>query len=417
MSGLGRRIQRLAAAGVMLSLLAGDAGAAEPRTLRVGTSGDYAPFSTLATDGTRAGLDIRLLESFAAQRDLALEWVDFRWPDLARDLAAGRFDLAASGITVRADRSLIGGFTVPYATTGAVVLARREAALTEAALREPGRVLAVNAGGHLERVARLLFPAAEIHAIADNRAVIAALRRGEVEAVVTDSAEAPSWEAGDPRPDRFGPFTRDQKAFWVSPSERELASELSAWLVDRETDGTLKRARAAVGLAGDERPGLALHALVTAIAERLALMPAVAEAKRRDGTPVHVPEREAIVIASAVESARKAARAAGLPGAEDEAVAAFFGELVAAARAVQEAVLAGPPAPPGEVPDLDTALRPALVRIGDRIGVLLPRLPGAVSEPAVDRALAQLVDLPGVDAERRRRLVAAISALAAAPRR
>ncbi len=403
-------------AALALLLVAVSAGA-EPRVLRVGTSGDYAPFSIVDSDGSRSGLDVTLLDRFAADRGYSVEWVAFRWPDLASDLAGGAFEVAASGVTVRADRSLIGGFTVPYATSGAVVLAKAGVITSDAGLQTPGLRIGVNAGGHLERVARLKFPEADLRAIPDNHAVVLALVADEVDAIVTDSAEAATWEAQVPGAVRFGPFTRDHKAMWVAPTETALARELDAWLVDRETDGTLKRARSAAGLAADDQPALPLHALVTAIGERLALMPAVAEAKRLQGAPVHVPERETVVIEAAVRAARAAADDAGRPGAEDDAVAAFFRELIAAARAIQVAVLAGPAADPETVPDLDGELRPALVRIGNRIGVLLPRLPGAVSEEAVDDALAQTLDLPGLDAEHRARIVSAVAALAAAPRR
>ena len=404
---------------LVLLLVLDVAGAEEPdpRPMRVGTSADYAPFSIIDGDGVRRGFDVQLAQAFADAHGYTLEWVPFRWPELAKDLAASRFDFAASGVTIRADRALLGGFTVPIAVTGTVVLARPEAALGPDDLDRPGLALAVNAGGHLEKVARLLFPAADLRAIADNAAVLAALETGEVDAIVTDSAEAVYWEQSPILPVRFGPFTRDRKAWLFAPDRLELAREANAWLVDREADGTLARMRAAAGLAEVGRPALALNALVTAMAERLALMPAVAEAKRLSGSPVHVPEREEIVIERAVSAARAAAFASGLPGADDAAVEAFFRELMAAAGAIQEAVLAGPAASPGEVPDLDAELRPALLRIGDRIGVLLPRLPAAIAEDAVDAELASTLDLPGLGPEPRRRLVNALAELASAPRR
>ena len=388
--------------------------------LRVGTSGDYAPFSAAGPDGSFEGFDVALVREYAAARGLQIEWVRFRWPELAADLGAGRFDLAASGVTMRADRALIGVFTVPVAETGAMVLVRPGVALDEADLGRPGLAMAVNAGGHLERVARLLFPAAALRAIPDNGAVIAALMASEVDAVVTDSAEAVHWQAQALTPPPFGPFTRDRKAWLIGPGRDDLASDINGWLIDLEADGELARRRVAAGVGGEGRPALAINALVTAIAERLALMPAVAEAKRLTDAPVHVPERERIVIASAVEAARASALRARLPVASDEALADFFAELIAAARAVQEAVLVGPAADaeadPASVPDLDRELRPALLRIGARIGTLLPRLPSAIAEGAVEAEFARSLDLPGIDAERRKRLAAAITSLAAAPR-
>src|SRR5687768_412312 len=64
--------------------------ARETRVLRVGTSSDYPPFSTLR-DGRASGFDAALLEAYASDRGYRLEWVRFRWPELVADLVAHRF--------------------------------------------------------------------------------------------------------------------------------------------------------------------------------------------------------------------------------------------------------------------------------------------------------------------------------------
>jgi cyclohexadienyl dehydratase len=91
-------------------------------TLRIGTSGDYAPFShgdASAPDGL-AGFDVELVRRFAAERGARLARVRFRWPELAADLRAGRFDVALGGVTVR--RS--GRVAHRRSRAGAVVLVR-----------------------------------------------------------------------------------------------------------------------------------------------------------------------------------------------------------------------------------------------------------------------------------------------------
>src|SRR5262249_5583706 len=106
--GPGRARAVPAAAVLALALAAGGA-AAPPGTLRVGTSGDYEPFSA-GTTAEAEGLDLDVARAFAAERGLELEVVRFRWPDLERDLAAGRFDVAMSGVTVRPEGSAAGRF-------------------------------------------------------------------------------------------------------------------------------------------------------------------------------------------------------------------------------------------------------------------------------------------------------------------
>ena len=183
-----------------------DSGAVRAK-LRVGTSGDYSPFSTgsdvdwNAGGGSSAnaptGFDPALAGEYAADRGLVIEWVRFRWPDLLDDLAADRFDIAMSGVTVRPDRSLVGRFSVAVCQTGAVLLVARDPTRQGSALHQrKGQAtradldrsevrIAVNAGGHLERATRAHFPNATLIAVPDNRAVLQMVFDGTADAAAT----------------------------------------------------------------------------------------------------------------------------------------------------------------------------------------------------------------------------------------
>jgi cyclohexadienyl dehydratase len=405
-----------------LALFAALAANAADKTLRVAVTGDYPPLCELTETGDYAGLDPDVARAFAAERGYAIEWVTLSWPELDAALAAGRFDVAMTGVTVRPDRSIAGRFSLPIAESGAVVLARDPALASEAALAQPGVSLTVNAGGHLERVARALFPSAAITPLQGNAAVRDAFASGAAVAVVTDTLEAARWRALVPGAAQLGPLTRDGKAYWLPADRSALAAELDAWLLAREGDGTLARLRAhALGAEqAERRTALPALALIAALAERLALMPAVAEAKRASGAPVLVPEREAAVISAAVASVRAAARSDARAAPAPLALEKFFGALLEVSRGVQSAVLAAPaPASPASVAayDLDTQLRPALTRITERIAALVPRLPTRLSESALSEELAARdAGLPGFGADERTRLAAALAELASADR-
>ena len=79
--------------------------------LRVGTSGDYAPFSLRGEDGSMTGFDIEVAKAYAADRGRPVEFVVFRWPELQARLLAGDFDVAMGGITVRGDRLALAPMT------------------------------------------------------------------------------------------------------------------------------------------------------------------------------------------------------------------------------------------------------------------------------------------------------------------
>lgn len=395
-------------------------GARAEKPLRVAVTGDYPPLCERTEGGDYAGLDPEIAQAFAKDRRYAIEWVATTWPELDSALEAGRFDVAMTGVTVRPDRSVAGRFSVPVAESGVVALVRDPALASEAALAQPGLAIAVNAGGHLERVARARFPDAAITALPSNAAVRDAFASAAAPVVVTDTLEAPRWRALAPGAAQVGPLTRDVKAFWLPADRAALASELDAWLLDREADGTLARLR--MHWLGAEhaqrRPALPALALVAALAERLALMPAVAEAKRVAGLPVYAPEREAALLAAAIASTQQAARDARLAAPERAALESFFGAVFEVSRAVQTAVLATP-APAGAAAyDVDSQLRPAIGRITDRIAVLLPRLPIRLAEGALsDELAARTAGLPGFGESERARLAAAIERVASARRR
>ena len=86
---------RAPAALLLALLLAPEAPGKKPTDgrLRVGSSDDYAPFSQAGEGGERSGFDVEVARRYAKERGLEVEFVRFRWPDLLRDLEAGRFDL------------------------------------------------------------------------------------------------------------------------------------------------------------------------------------------------------------------------------------------------------------------------------------------------------------------------------------
>lgn len=330
--------------------------------LRVGTSGDYPPFSVRAADGTLSGFDVAVAEAFARAQGRPLELVGFRWPDLATAMARGDFAVAMSGVTIRPERLVQGRFSDAVVRTAAVLLLRRGAPRTPA--------VAVNRGGHLERVARTTLRGVRLVVVDDNRALGTLLREGRVDGIVTDELEAavlaPELRGVALAPARI--LARDRKAYWLPPDAGTLADRLDVWLRAAEADGTLPALRARFGLPEDRAMPAAVARACDLVGRRLMLMPAIAAAKQATGRPIVDPPREAVVIARAEETAPRVGLAPAAYGALTRALiaAAVAAQETALREAAQrEAVAQRGPATPG--PDLDT-LRRAL----DRIDAALP---------------------------------------------
>jgi cyclohexadienyl dehydratase len=354
-----------------------------PQVVQAGTSGDYTPLSVWRAGERPAGYAIDVFERFALVQNVTPTYERFRWPDLRLDA----FEIAVDGITVRPERSIAGRFSVPIARGGAVLLLRRPAwaqGFDLARLDRPELRIAVNRGGHLERVTRSLFRAAKIIPIDDN-AVKERLARHEVDAAMTNTFEAPRWEAGVTGIERIGPLTNDVTAFWMRPEREDLAERLDEWLLQAEDSGTLPvlRSRWFDGDASMYAPGwdlrakrqslktpAAVSALLAATDERLELMPLVAAAKAREHLPIEDRAQEERVIEGALASVERAARKRGTKVPERRLVEAFFRVQIEAAKERQARA-----AHDSLAWSLERDLRPAIARIGDRMAFLLVRVP------------------------------------------
>jgi cyclohexadienyl dehydratase len=293
------------------------------------------------------------------------------------------------GITMRPERALAGSFTRPVAVTGAVLLALGPEPPSLGDLDTPERRVGVNAGGHLEQVARHLLPHATI-VTADNAALAGLLRSGRADAVVSDDAEATVLAASLPGSVRSDLLTRDRKAYLGR--DPTLVARLDAWLRDREADGTLAALRRQ-WLGADEGASRSafdsdLDALLAFVDLRLSLMPLVAAAKEAAGLAVEDPAQEARVLAAVSERATER-------GLDPASAADLFRVQLDAARAAQRRFLATPPGTrsPRTVADLDE-LRTAIAAISTTIVARAADVAAAPEALAAERAphLAERLD-------------------------
>jgi cyclohexadienyl dehydratase len=396
--------------------------------LVLGTSADYPPFSARHGHGFE-GFSIELMEQFARARGRSLSWLEFRWPELMPELERGTFVLASSGISVRPERSLRARYSVPVATTGSVLLVRVGTAPNElpgeprealSSLDRVGLRVGVNQGGHLERVARSTFAQATVVTFPSNDLVPQAMARGEVELALTNTIEAPHWAALNPGARRVGPFTREYVALLLRAEQAELEDTLDDWLIAREADGSLGRLRQQfLGAEAQEQTASLLAAILSATAERLALMPWVAAAKQHARRPIEDLAQEARVLAAAIEEVSAAAAAEGLPAPAEPLVAAFVRAQMEAAKDVQRASLSQAKASELPLYSLDQELRPAIARVTHRMHRLLARLPRAGSQPsleldALERECALHLEGTGIGRERSAELARSLFELARA---
>ncbi len=214
------------------------------KVLRVGTTGDYAPFSAEAK-GALTGVDVALVQGFARSLGVSVRFVRTSWPALRADLQRGAFDLAASGISVTPERRAAGRFSVPYHRGGKTAIGRCEERAqldTLSKIDRPTVRLIVNSGGTNEAFARAQLTHAALRVMSDNRAVFGELLAGRADAMITDDVEVALQTKLHPELCRTTRelFATSDKAWWTPP-DSDLAQAADRWLAARLKDRTVAR--------------------------------------------------------------------------------------------------------------------------------------------------------------------------------
>lgn len=341
--------------------------------LRVGTTGDYPPFSfRVGASGEIIGIDVELAADLARALGVKLELVPTSWPRLLDDFGHDAFDLAVGGVSVTLDRQKVGVFSTPYLRDGKTPITRCENQARFRTLSEIDRStvrLIVNPGGTNERFARARTPHALLTVAPDNLTIFERLIAGEADVMITDAIEARLQQRLHPQlcavhPDT--PFDLSEKAILIQ-RDWVLAAFVDQWLHQAISSGAVEAAveRWLAFPWGLER----LRQLIDA---RLLLARDVARAKWNTKGPIEDLPREQRII----EGLGQRAAVLGLPSSWAES---FFRAQIEASKTVQRELFAQwHETKAGRfegTPDLAKDIRPAL-------DALTPRLLSALAENA-----------------------------------
>ena len=241
------------AAALVLAGLAGPARAGEALdairargVLRVGSTGDYKPFTFRAADGSFYGADIDMAGRLAQTLGVKLEIVPTVWGQIMADFTARKFDIAMGGITVLPARAAKGDFSAVTYIDGKRPVARcadKDRFISVDSIDQPGVRVVVNPGAANEEFARANFKRATLTVHKDNATVFDEIIANRADVMVTDGIEADHQGFIHPElcPTHVpAPFTRLEKAYWMQ-RDPELLALVNSWFAAEKAAGTWDR--------------------------------------------------------------------------------------------------------------------------------------------------------------------------------
>ncbi len=213
--------------------------------LRVGTTGDYAPFSH--GENTFTGIDIDLAHDLAASLGVEARFVKTSWPSLTSDLENGHFDIAMSGVSRTTRRALTGYFSTPYHVGGKTPIARCSDSARFDSLEkidQPGVRTIVNPGGTNEKFLDANISKATKLLHQDNRTIFDEIIADRADVMFTDLIEVRLQTAKHSTlcaSMNGETLTYQEKAFYMA-QDMPLKQFVDTWLNQRINEGYVEAA-------------------------------------------------------------------------------------------------------------------------------------------------------------------------------
>jgi len=216
--------------------------------IRVGTTGDYRPFSYLNPEtGQYEGFDIDAAHLLAQELGVQVRFVETSWPTLMDDLLQDKFDIAMGGITRTLEREKRAHLSLPYLDFGKAALIRRADQDKFQSLEDfdqPHVRVGVNPGGTNERFVREHIKNAQVIVIQNNLAIPGMVASGQVDVMFTDSVEALLYAREDPRllaAFTEDTFTRSQMGYLMHQEDFTFHNWVNLWIQEMELRGDFQK--------------------------------------------------------------------------------------------------------------------------------------------------------------------------------
>ncbi len=221
----------------------------EAGVLRVGVA-EITPWFLPTGLGDFVGYEVESTAALAEHLGVKRVFIVEPFANLADGLAAGRFDIIASGYSITEGRNETAEFSLPYNRTAYKLVISKEKAGDRSRVRDFNNKrfsIGYLEGGLSEKVARANFPKAELRGFAARADALRSLVADEMDGFVGSD---PFYTAVvRARPEAFTipidePLAMSIEAFAMRGGETALAEAVNAWVISAERAGTFKKLHA-----------------------------------------------------------------------------------------------------------------------------------------------------------------------------
>ena len=211
--------------------------------LVIGTSPDFPPFESLATDGSVEGIEIEIMELICKELGVELEIKQMDFDSVLPGVQTGKFNVGVSGISVTPEREKNTLFSVPYCLAAQAIVVTSDSAITGKA-DLAGKTVSVQTGTTAEEFC--MKNGYTVKAFAANADAEAALTVGKVAAWVIDDLTAAEMVAAYNKDHPDAPLvildeamTTEPYAFAFAQGSDDLVAKINEILNKLLADGTI----------------------------------------------------------------------------------------------------------------------------------------------------------------------------------
>lgn len=217
----------------------GDLGLITDGQLLVGTDTPFPPFE-IGQPPDISGYDIEVMNGIAENLGLEVTYQDTGFDTIFRDVANGQFDTAAAASTITPERQQKVNFTDPYYEAQQALLVPTDSDIASVA-DLGGAIVGAQDGTTGETYANDETDASEVRGFPEGPDAVAALKTGQVDAVIIDqpvAADAVEKQGGVEIVEEIA--TNELYGFAVALDNTALLDAMNGALQDLKDDGTIE---------------------------------------------------------------------------------------------------------------------------------------------------------------------------------